>query len=214
MVQFRELSLNYRWESYARNIFTDLDLCVPRGSFVSITGSNGSGKSSFLKLIMGLTTPGAGEVIIDGQLLQHGYASSMKDKKVAYLAQRIENLFFGDTVDQELGYNESVDPARIDYLLDRLASKELKDREIATLSGGERQAIALVQFLSSTAPLLVLDEPSSYLDRSAAQVLREELESLHRSDRTIIHATQFMSEVGWGDHHLDLDSKEIELVRV
>jgi len=214
MIQFRQLTLNYRWESYVRSIFKDLDLCIPRGAFVSITGGNGSGKSSLLKLILGLVTPDAGEIIINGASIRPGYAEGMQENRIAYLAQRIETLFFGDTVEQELNFLSEEGAALAKEILDRMELAQLRDRDIDTLSGGERQGIALVHFLASQAPLLILDEPSSYLDRQAANILELELKKVHEAGKTILHATQFDHEIRWGSHHLDLNDPSMELCPV
>lgn len=213
-IHVRELNLNYRWGDYQRSIFTDLNLCIPAGSFVSITGSNGSGKSSILKLILGLIEPDSGEIQLGERQVRFGYVDGGKEGQVAYLSQHIDELFFGETVRQELSFQRDLQSLEIQHLLSELGLDHLLDRQIDTLSGGEKQGIALVQFLSNLCPVLLLDEPSSYLDKHATQVLRKRLQRAQGEGRTILHATQFNREVSWGSHVLDLDADLPEVVVV
>ena len=214
MVEFRGLTLKYRWEGYERSIFNDLSFKVPSGSFLSITGGNGSGKSSLLKLILGLISADSGEIVVDGQSIQQGYAAGIQKNQLAYLAQRIESLFFGDTVKQELNYRGQLDSKLLLSMLDEIQLEHLLERDIETLSGGERQGVALIQFLASQAPLLILDEPSSYLDNKKSEYLRLKLANAHGEGRTILHATQFEEEVAWGSHLLDLSQPIPEIVQL
>ncbi|MCF7905236.1 MAG: ATP-binding cassette domain-containing protein, partial [Candidatus Marinimicrobia bacterium] len=171
-------------------------------------------KSSLLKLIMGLIEPNSGAIIVGERQVRFGYVDGVKDGQIAYLAQQMDELFFGETVAQELSYQKEQLTSEDHQLLEQLNMEHLLPRRIDTLSGGEKQGIALVQFLANSAPLLLLDEPSSYLDKQAAQVLRKALVRAHEQGRTIVHATQFKREVAWGSHVLDLDSQQPRVERL
>ena len=199
------LDLSYSWKSYQRQIFQGLNLCIESGSFVSIIGSNGSGKTSLFKLILGLIAPQSGTIELADMPVVPGQVTAVKAGQLAYLAQHIEELFFADRVRDELNYDQPHQTEKSQQIIQALGLPDLLSRQIATLSGGERQSLALAQFVSSTAPLLILDEPSSYLDAKRCQLLEQFLGAAHAEGRTILHATQYPEELNWGTHYIDLD---------
>jgi|GEM_PF-1827296 len=211
-IQVRGLSLSYRWKNYEKSIFQDLNLCFPRGSFVTIQGGNGSGKSSLLKLILGLIYPQSGDVLIEGLPVNFGYPQAVREHTIAYLAQRIDQFFYADTVLEELSYNQiELNDENTKYLHE-LGLDHLLERAMQNLSGGEKQGLALAQFMMSPASILILDEPSSYLDEERASILRQFLDEAHTKGKTIIYVTQYPLERDWGTHSLDLDSSNSEIV--
>ncbi len=214
-IQINNLALAYRWKAFQKIIFKDLNLCIPTGAFVTLVGGNGCGKSSLVKLIMGLVTPQAGDISINGELVKPGYPDAVKQHRIAYLSQQIEELFFSETVAEELGYYGTT-PAdtEVEQILQILGLDTFLDRHVESLSGGERQSLALAQFIMQSAPLLILDEPSSYLDLGKAAILKSFLEKSHQSGKTILHVTQFDSEVKWGTHVIDLSQSTVRLKRL
>lgn len=210
-IHVKNLALTFRWKEFQKDIFQDLNLCISRGSFVTLIGGNGSGKSSLIKLIIGLVPPQNGEVLVDDIPVRPGYPDAIRKHQIAYLSQQIEDLFFSETVGEELSYQGvalSDDNKRI---LQQLGLEQFLHRSVESLSGGERQALALAQFMMSEAPLLILDEPSSYLDQERASLLKRYLQEAHHAGKTILHASQFISEVEWGTHVLKLDEPVIGL---
>jgi ABC-type multidrug transport system ATPase subunit len=211
-IQVKNLALTYRWKSFQKTIYEDLNLCIPKGAFVTIFGSNGSGKSSLIKLILGLETPQSGEVLINDQPVRFGYPEALKHNRISYLSQQIEDLFFSETVGEELQYQGSnITAPDFQEIILSLGLESFLNRKVESLSGGEKQALALAQFMSQDAPLLLLDEPSSYLDQGKAALLKEFLLKANRSGKTILHVTQFDSELDWGSHKIDLDNPTVEL---
>ncbi len=214
-IQVKNLALTYRWKSFQKTIFEGLNLCIPPGVFVTLIGSNGSGKSSLIKLILGLETPQSGEIMINDERVRFGYPEALRKNQIAYLSQQIEDLFFSETVAEELNYagDHLSDPEFRD-IIQSLGLTALMDRNVESLSGGERQSLALAQFMTQDAPLLILDEPSSYLDLGKAELLKEFLAKAHLSGKTILHITQFNSEKKWGTHAIDLDETDVCLATV
>lgn len=214
-IQISNLALSFSWKSFNKAIFKNLDLCLPQGLFVTVIGSNGSGKSSLIKLILGLLAPDTGEVLLMGEPVRHGYPDSIRTGKVAYLSQQIEELFFSETPAEELNYGDAFNPTESHiHLLQKFGLDQFLDRPIENLSGGERQSLALLQFMLSPAQLLILDEPSSYLDQDRAALLHDHLQASHGHGKTIIHVTQYHSEIAWGTHLLNLDEAHSGIVAV
>lgn len=161
----------------------DVSLTVERGSFIGITGSTGSGKSTFLDLLMGLLDPTSGEIRIDGRLLNDANRSIWQ-AQIAHVPQAI--YLADDTVAGNItfGVEGQIDSERIravseaacltPFLNSLPEGKETRVGERGIrLSGGQRQRIGLARALYKGASVLVLDEATSALDdETEAAVMR------------------------------------------
>jgi energy-coupling factor transport system ATP-binding protein len=186
MITFSAVSLIY--PNATKTILENLSLTIVEGEFVLVIGPTGSGKSSLLRLINGLVphhTGGilAGDISVDGISTK-----SVKPGGLAHLigivGQNPINGFVTDTVEEELAFGmESLNIApdvmrkRVEEILDLMSLAPLRNRSLATLSGGEQQRVAIGSALVMHPKVLVLDEPTSALDPIAAE---EVLSILHR----------------------------------
>ena len=186
MIKFSHVSLIY--PNSTTTVLEDLNLTIDEGELVLVIGPTGSGKSSLLRLINGLVphhTGGilAGDVSVDGistQLTKPGGMAHL----IGIVGQNPANGFVADTVEEELAFgmevlnlSNDVMRKRVEEVLDLLSLAPLRDRSIATLSGGEQQRVAIGAALVTHPKVLVLDEPTSALDPIAAE---EVLSILHR----------------------------------
>lgn len=186
MIKFSHVSLIY--PNSTTTVLEDLNLTIEEGELVLVIGPTGSGKSSLLRLINGLVphhTGGilAGDVSVNGvstQLTKPGGMAHL----IGIVGQNPANGFVADTVEEELAFGmevlnltNEVMRKRVEEVLDLLSLAQLRDRSIATLSGGEQQRVAIGAALVTHPKVLVLDEPTSALDPIAAE---EVLSILHR----------------------------------
>jgi energy-coupling factor transport system ATP-binding protein len=186
MIKFSNVSLIY--PNSTTTVLENLNLEIAEGEMVLVIGPTGSGKSSLLRLINGLVphhTGGilAGDVSVDGnstQLVKPGGMAHL----IGIVGQNPANGFVADTVEEELAFGmetlnlpNDVMRKRVEEVLDLLSLAPLRDRSIATLSGGEQQRVAIGSALVAHPKVLVLDEPTSALDPIAAE---EVLSILHR----------------------------------
>ena len=186
MIKFSNVSLVYPHTQ--RTLFENLTFAVDSGEMILIIGHTGSGKSSLLKLINGLIphhTGGilSGTVEIDGRATYALKPGDLADL-VGVVGQNPKNGFVCDIVEDEiafsletLGIAPDVMRKRVEEILDLLALTPLRRRELATLSGGEQQRVAIAAALVTQPKVLLLDEPTSALDPIAAE---EVLSILHR----------------------------------
>ena len=154
-------------------ILRDVALRVDKGDFYGVIGPNGSGKSTLLKLLSGVETPTSGTVLLDGKEIRE-YGRKEAARKVAVLQQ--DSLPpLGYTVREvvEMGRypyqrwlgGEKDDPETlIRNVMERLDLHRLSDRLVGGLSGGERQRVALAKTLVQEPGVLLLDEPTTFLD--------------------------------------------------
>ena len=182
-------------------VLSELSLSIKRGESVCVMGGNGCGKSTLARLIAGLIDPELGSVAIDHDIHQGISKHSHAFRQVGILFQDPDNQMVAVTVDKEIAFaleNAAVPMAQMDVMvgetLDRFGISHLRHRLTSELSGGEKQRVALASVMVSKPPILVLDEPDSFLDQAGKRVLGEELERMHSTDPHLmeIRITQYL----------------------
>jgi ABC-2 type transport system ATP-binding protein len=172
-----------------------LDLMVEPGQVYGFLGRNGAGKSTALRIIMGITRPGAGQVQLFGRLLRGEDPAARR--RIGYVAQ--EQSFYGWMTPHRLGqfvrgFYPTWDPAEFDRLLAVLDVPP--DRRIQTFSGGTHAKLALAVALAHRPELLVLDEPTAGMDAVARREFIELVQAqARRSGRTTLFSSHLIDEV-------------------
>jgi branched-chain amino acid transport system ATP-binding protein len=174
----------------------DVSLQVAQGTTVALLGSNGAGKTTTLKAIAGLVPASKGEIEWDGGSIANLPAYQIVSRGLA-LSPEGWSLFTMQTVEQNLrlGATPQRDRKRIPQVLERVYTlfprlAERRSQRSGTLSGGERQMLALGRALMSEPRLLLLDEPSLGLAPTLVESLYERLQLLHREGLTLLLAEQ------------------------
>ncbi len=181
-------------------ILQDVNLTFKCGSFYLLIGPNGGGKTTLLKLIMGLLEPTKGEISIYERLPKYnlnyiGYIpqSFTFDRKFPI---SVKEFIMMGAISRLKWYGAW--PAEIlekaDKLLDEMEIKTLKDRQIGTLSGGQLQRAAMARALINNPRILLLDEPTNGLDVDSSMFIQQKLTSL-KSDKTIIMVSHMISDI-------------------
>lgn len=175
----------------------DINLQVNDGEFLAVLGPSGAGKSTFLNVIAGLISY-QGEVFMDGQKVDDLSPSS---RGIGYVFQELL-LFPHKTVSENIGFGLKMKGVKKEKIAERTAEmlnllniSHLKDRYPETLSGGEKQRVALARTLAVRPKILLLDEPLSSLDYNIAKYLRLELKNLiHKLNLTTLYVTHNFNE--------------------
>ena len=174
----------------------NVSLQVRQGSVVALIGSNGSGKTTTLNAIAGLVPVAAGQVMWQGADITGQPAYSVVKRGLA-LSPEGWRLFVGQTVEQNLrlGATTLRDKSRLPAALDRVFTffprlAERRRQRAGTLSGGERQMLAMGRALMSEPQMLLLDEPSLGLAPAVVEALYETLVRLHAEGMTLLLAEQ------------------------
>lgn len=164
LIEFKKIFV----ERDGRHVLTDLSLRLSERR-IGVIGPNGSGKSTFIRLMNGLLIPRAGQVCVDG--LDTRKEVETIRKKVGFVFQNPDNQIVFPVVseDIEFGLKRRLPDARsraqrTQEALSQLGVLHLHDRLVHTLSGGERQLIALAGVLATQPDILVFDEPTTQLD--------------------------------------------------
>jgi branched-chain amino acid transport system ATP-binding protein len=174
----------------------DVSLEVPEGGVVALLGSNGAGKTTTLNAIAGLVRRSGGSIEWRGEEIGALPAYAIIPRGLA-LSPEGWRLFVGQTVEQNLrlGATPIADKSRISGLMERVYGlfprlAERRRQRAGTLSGGERQMLAVGRALMSEPKLLMLDEPSLGLAPAVVDQLYDALEKLHGEGLTLLLAEQ------------------------
>jgi zinc/manganese transport system ATP-binding protein len=173
-----------------------------QGSLTAIVGPNGGGKSTLLKTIMGLLTPKSGRVLFEHAASDHGQSTGRKKKilhpLLAYLPQSSEidksfPISVRDVVIMGLWHHVGLFKSIGDHhqkltyqALETVGMADYADRLIGELSGGQLQRVLFARMILQDAPIILLDEPFSGVDRDTTQVLLNLMAKWHSQGRTII----------------------------
>ena len=175
-----------------------VDLDVPRASVHGFLGPNGSGKSTTIRMLCGLLTPTEGEIEVLGLRIPQ-QAEALR-KRIGYMTQRF-SLFEDLTVRENLEFMATVQGvartrmrARIDELLVRFDFRDRQRQLAGTMSGGQKQRLALACAVVHEPELLFLDEPTSAVDPESRRDFWEALFELADAGTTLLVSTHYMDE--------------------
>jgi ABC-type multidrug transport system, ATPase and permease components len=215
-IALRQVSFSY--PGISRAALNGLSLTIPKNTCLGVIGPTGSGKSTFVDLLLGLYQPTAGEILIDGRLLTPTLVPSWQ-ASIGYVPQDI--FLTDDTIARNVAFglpDNEINPARLReacamaQLLDFIEAElpdgfdtNVGERGIR-LSGGQRQRIGLARALYCRPSLLILDEATSALDVATESKLLEALRTLS-GKLTMVVAAHRLSAVAKCDQLIDLRSE-------
>lgn len=195
MIEIKDLTFRYREGD--RPAVRDVNLTIPDGAFIGITGAAGSGKSTLTYALNGIVPhcyPGDfyGSVTVDGRDTCEVGLTDISEL-VGSVCQDIDSQMVTSVVEDEVLYgveNFGVPhdeiPARVDQALADMDITDLRDRMIASLSGGQKQKVAIAAILAMNPEVLVLDEPTAELDPASSLAVFQLLESYARRHGTTV----------------------------
>ena len=165
MIEFRNVTFSYGEAPVVEN----LSFSIQKGENVGLIGANGAGKSTIMKLMLGLIS-GSGEIKVDGLPMNKENLGEIR-KKIGFVLQDSDNQMFMPTVYEDMifgprnyGLSKEETDRRVDAVLAQLGLQDLKHRHNHKISGGEKRMAAIATILSMEPEMILMDEPSTALD--------------------------------------------------
>ncbi|MBR6021656.1 MAG: ABC transporter ATP-binding protein, partial [Kiritimatiellae bacterium] len=188
----------FRYEGAAGRVFEGLDLAIPAGTATAVLGANGCGKTTLLRLMLGVEKPEAGDIRLGGREAS-GMGRRERARWVGWVPQA-ETVPFELTVEEyallgraphlhPLAMPGEEDAARAREALERVGLSRLAGRPVTRLSGGELQLATIARALAQNPKILLLDEPTSHLDLANRAGVQRVLEGLSRDGTTLVFTT-------------------------
>lgn len=215
------LSLNHIYKSFNINtidevqLFTDFSLNIEEGEFVSVVGSNGSGKTTILNIISGSKDIDSGEILLKGNNINK-VKEFIRARKIGRVFQDpalgtspnltiIENLALAENKGKPFGLSFAVNKKKIQEYKEllrplNLGLEDKLNTKVRTLSGGQRQVLALIMATLKPIDLLLLDEHTAALDPKTSQVIMELTDKIVKEKKIttimVTHNLRFAKEYG------------------
>lgn len=206
-IQFKDVSYIYQENTpFAHKALEDISFTIESGSFVAVIGHTGSGKSTLIQHLNGLSLPSRGEITIgDFRLSPEGKPKDIRDlrRKVGVVFQYPEHQLFEETVAKDIAFgpkNFGVEQAEIEQRIENLLPavglpKELLERSPFDLSGGQKRRVAIAGVLAMGPEVLVLDEPTAGLDPRGQHEIMDMFYRLHQERKlTTVLVTHSMED--------------------
>lgn len=211
-----------------KNVFNGLNLNIEQGDFISIIGSNGAGKSTLLDTITGNIIPDSGKINIDGKDI----TNMPKHKRGSFISKVyqnpsvgtapsmtvFENLSMADNKGKTFGFSLGLNKKRKEYY--RALLKELglgienqMDTEVKSLSGGQRQCLALIMATLNKPKVLLLDEHTAALDPKTSKIIMNKTREIVEKNRisTLMITHNLQDAINYGNRLIMLHNGEILL---
>ena len=207
IIDFKNVSYTYAYNEYSQGdptppALTDISLSIEKGEFVAVLGHNGSGKSTFAKLINALLIPSAGNCFVAGL--------DTVDPKNIYTVRKLAGMVFQNPDNQivasivgedvafgpeNLGLPSDVIQNRVESALSVVDMLDYIDKPTYALSGGQKQKTAIAGVLAMESDIIILDEPTAMLDPIGRRDVMNTVKKLNREKNiTVIFITHYMDE--------------------
>ena len=189
MIEFQNVSFAYE---RGKPVLTDLSFRIREGEAVGLIGANGAGKSTVMKLLLGLLS-GEGKILVDGLELVRENLAEIR-RKLGFVLQNSDNQMFMPTVYEDMmfaplnyGLTREEAERRVDAALERLGLTALKYRHNHKLSGGEKRMAAIATILAMEPEAILMDEPSSALDPYNRRIIINTIRALRQTKLITSH---------------------------
>jgi zinc transport system ATP-binding protein len=193
-IRIENLTFVYEREAVLQNICATIN----EGEFIAVIGPNGGGKTTFLKLLLGLLEPTAGRILIYGRSPREashliGYTPQIVHHRLDIPLRVREVVLQGRLGPRKFFYTKE-DHAVADEAMERLGIAHLAHKRIGDLSGGERQRALIARALACQPKILVMDEPTAALDPAGQKMVYELLRSLDLTRIVVSHDIKILLE--------------------
>ncbi len=214
-IEVKNLSFAYDETSTA---IKDVSFSVEEGTYTTVIGHNGSGKSTVAKLIAGLLEKKSGEIRLGGLELNLENLTAIRSM-IGIVFQNPDNQFIGSTVRDDIAFgleNHCVPQQDMDEIINlnagRVNMTKYLDKEPSHLSGGQKQRVAIAGVLAMKPKILIFDEATAMLDPQGKDEIKRVIRDIHKeSSLTILSITHDIDEVAHSDYVIALNKGTVAM---
>ena len=219
-LEAKRLVKEYKRREVSFRAVDDIDFAVDTGDFVMIEGESGSGKTTFLNLITGLTEPTSGDVLISGKPLKDigdKELSKIRNQKIKYIPQG-ESLLSALTVRENIlfpytiGGLEKPSEERLLEVSDKLGITDLLDEYPSELSGGEMRRATIARAVINRPSLIIADEPTGSLDSENTFKVMEIFKTIASEGTAVIVVTHQKETLGYASRVYGMEQGRLKKV--
>lgn len=210
-------NLSFAYDESAKTI-DEVSFSIEEGTYTTIIGHNGSGKSTIAKLIAGLLEKASGSIMVDGMELNVENLNKIRSN-IGIVFQNPDNQFIGSTVRDDIAFgleNHCVPQEDMDQIIEENAAlvgmTKYLNQEPTRLSGGQKQRVAIAGVLAMKPKILIFDEATSMLDPQGKDEIKRVITELHgESKLTILSITHDIDEVAKSDYVIAMDGGHVAI---
>ena len=208
-ITVRDCTFSYDKE---HNAIDGISFDIEAGSYTTIIGHNGSGKSTIAKLLIDLLVKDSGSIQVDGLELNDENVYAIRSK-IGIVFQNPDNQFIGATVADDIAFgleNHCVESSKMQGIIENFAAKvnmlDYLNSEPTRLSGGQKQRVAIAGVLAMNPEIIIFDEATSMLDPQGKAEINALIHEIHEQNHlTVLSITHDIEEVAGSDHVLVFD---------
>lgn len=212
MIELKDLHIGYRSKDKVNSVFKGLNATFHKGELIGLVGNNGVGKSTFIKTLFGTLDPLGGEIMMDGKAMSTFSVQDLAKHISIVLTDKVGgfNLTAFDVASSgripylnAFGQIKDEDRLIVEGCLEQIGISDLKEKHIDELSDGQRQKVMIAKSLAQQTPVILLDEPTAFLDYSSKRQLFDILKDLCKNEQKSIVVSS---------HDLDILFKNVDKV--
>lgn len=218
MIQCKYVNIKYKEGNSEFIAVNNVSLTFESGSFTSIVGRSGSGKTSLLNAMGGLLPPTNGKILVNGTNIYKYSERKLSEYRNRHIGYIFQNFYLEHnyTVKQNIeialmiaGYPTKKRREKIEELLTVVGMEKKQKQLVASLSGGERQRVCIARALANNPPIILADEPCGNLDTQNGAVIMEHLYQFSREGKTVVLVTHNLEDAKKSDRIIELEDGRV-----
>ncbi|MEG2684693.1 MAG: energy-coupling factor transporter ATPase [Erysipelotrichaceae bacterium] len=213
IIKAKDISYSYDNEN---DVLHHISFNIKSGTYTTIIGHNGSGKSTIAKLLVGLFAPKSGTIEINNQILNEETVYKIR-KKIGIVFQNPDNQFIGATVSDDIAFgleNHQIQTDEMQNIINKYAKEvhmeDYLESEPTKLSGGQKQRVAIAGVLAMKPDIIIMDEATSMLDPQGRKEINNLISNIHKDKNiTIVAITHDIEQVAISDYTIVMDKGNV-----
>lgn len=174
---------------------SNVNISCNRGQIISLIGPNGSGKTTFIKCLLGMVVPDSGFITFNGKNIQHDWHYREQIGYMPQIGRYPEQMTIGQVLEMMKDIRRAQSSTLDEELIRQFGLDKILGKRMHSLSGGTRQKVSAALAFLFNAPVLILDEPTAGLDPVATELLKEKIRSEKKKGKLMLITSHILSDL-------------------